>query len=295
MTLSGFTFVRNANKYHYPAVESITSALSICDEFIVNVGDSDDGTLDSIRAIESPKLKIVTSIWDPALRTSGEILARQTDIALSHCSGDWALYLQADEVLHEADLPVIREAIKRHQNNRRVEGFLFNYAHFYGSYEMIACGRRWYRHEVRLLKPDGVSSFRDAQGFRKWGRKPRVVALPVTVFHYGWVRPPRIMGRKKADFDRLWHDDKTVERMNPAPDSFTYDRNMFLQKFSGTHPSVMRKRVQEAAWVFDPPAESFTMRGPIHERLFWEFEKLTGFRIGEYRNYRIVGRWEKDA
>jgi hypothetical protein len=44
MKVAGFTFIRNAVKNDYPVVEAITSILSICDEFVVALGNSDDGT-----------------------------------------------------------------------------------------------------------------------------------------------------------------------------------------------------------------------------------------------------------
>ena len=68
MKVSGFTFVRNAVKYDYPVVESIRSILPAVDEFIVNVGRCDDGTLELIRSIRDPKIKIVESVWDETLR-----------------------------------------------------------------------------------------------------------------------------------------------------------------------------------------------------------------------------------
>src|SRR5215207_8727233 len=110
MTLSGFTFCRNMVRYDYPVVESIRSILPIVDEFVVNVGRCEDGTLELIRSIDSPKIRIVESVWDETLRKDGIIYSQQTNIALSHCAGDWAFYLQADEVIHEQDLPGILEA-----------------------------------------------------------------------------------------------------------------------------------------------------------------------------------------
>ena len=113
MKVSGFTFCRNAVKYDYPVVESITSALPLCDEFVVNVGRCDDGTLELIQSIHDPRIKIVESVWDESLRKDGLIYSHQTNIALSHCKGDWAFYIQADEVVHEDDLPV-RHVLHRH-------------------------------------------------------------------------------------------------------------------------------------------------------------------------------------
>jgi len=288
MRLSGFTFVRNATIYDYPVLESIRSALDICDEFVVNVGDSEDDTIERVRSIASPKLRIVESRWDPQLRKSGEILARQTDIALDHCRGDWALYLQADEVLHEEDLPEIQAALTELSADRAIEGFLFEYLHFYGSYWTLARGRKWYRREVRLFRRDGVRSYRDAQGFRRHGRKLRVAFIPVRVFHYGWVRPPKIMGRKKADFDRLWHPDRIVQEMNPAPERFEYSPKILLARFSRTHPGVMAERIRNADWEFNPPEEAFRINGSLFEKLLWALEVRTGIRLGEYRNYKLI-------
>ena len=110
MKISGFTFVRNAIKYDYPVVESIISILPIVDEFVVSVGNSDDGTLELIQSINSPKIKIVHSVWDDSLRKGGTILAVETDKAFQHVSADsdWAFYLQADEVVHEKYLDIIQ-------------------------------------------------------------------------------------------------------------------------------------------------------------------------------------------
>jgi len=82
MKVAGFTFIRNAVKNDYPIVEAITSILPVCDEFIVALGNCDDETGNLIRAINSPKIKIIDTVWDDSLREGGAIFAAQTDIAL---------------------------------------------------------------------------------------------------------------------------------------------------------------------------------------------------------------------
>ena len=62
MKVSGFTFVKNAVKYGYPVVESITSLLPIVDEMIVCLGDSEDETNKLIESIGSDKIKIINSV-----------------------------------------------------------------------------------------------------------------------------------------------------------------------------------------------------------------------------------------
>ena len=121
----------------YPVRESILSILPVVDELVVNVGDSNDDTLDLVSSIASPKIKAVTTRWDPLLRSGGRVLALQADVALSHCTGDWAFYIQADEVVHERDLKTIREAMGRHLRDTRVEGLLFDFVHFYRIQQML--------------------------------------------------------------------------------------------------------------------------------------------------------------
>ncbi|MCH7783406.1 glycosyltransferase family 2 protein, partial [candidate division KSB1 bacterium] len=207
-TLSGFTFVRNAIKYDYPIVEAVTSILPVCDEFIINVGNSDDGTLELIKSINSDKIKIVESVWDENLRTGGRILAQQTDIALQHCTGDWCFYIQGDEVVHEKFLPVISVSLNNYNTDQRVEGLLFKYLHFYGSYKYIGTSRRWYRQEIRIIRnKKGIKSYKDAQGFRINDKKLHVKLIDAYIYHYGWVKSPEMQQQKRRYFNRLWHSE----------------------------------------------------------------------------------------
>jgi len=157
MKICGFTFVRNAVKYDYPVVESITSILPIVDEFIVSIGNCDDGTLELIQSIGSAKIRIVHSVWDDSLKEGGRVLAVETDKALAHIPAgyDWAFYLQADEVVHENDLKNITAAANKYADNKKIEGLLFKYTHFYGTYDYIGDSRRWYSHEIRLIRNNG--------------------------------------------------------------------------------------------------------------------------------------------
>jgi hypothetical protein len=169
MKICGFTFVRNAVKYDYPIVESILSILPIVDEFIVSVGNCDDGTLELIQSIASPKIRIFHSVWDDSLKEGGYVLAAETDKALAHVPKeyDWAFYLQADELVHEKYFDSIIAAAKRYKDDWQVEGLLFKYVHFYGSYDYTGDSRRWYSHEIRLIRNNGnIVSYKDAQGFR---------------------------------------------------------------------------------------------------------------------------------
>jgi hypothetical protein len=285
----GFTFVRNAIKYDYPVVESITSILPLCDEFIVSVGLSEDTTLELIKSIPSEKIRIVESIWDDNLRTGGQVLALETDKAFLHIppGADWAFYLQADEVVHEKYLPVIREAMERYRHQPEVEGLLFDYTHFYGTYRYTGDSRNWYRREIRVLRNDTrIRSYRDAQGFRKEGRKLRVKLINAMIYHYGWVKNPFHQKAKEKTFYKLWHPDNPSLEAAPPDELYDYQNIDRLALFNESHPMVMQERIARMDWEFS--FEPGKRKTSFKNRLLHWIEKRTGRRLFEYRNYQIL-------
>ncbi|PKP45195.1 MAG: glycosyl transferase [Bacteroidetes bacterium HGW-Bacteroidetes-11] len=288
MKVSGFTFIRNAIKYDYPVVEAITSVLPLCDEFVVAVGNSDDNTRGLIESIGSPKIRITDTVWDDTLREGGRVLAVETDKAFDALSADsdWAIYIQGDEVLHEQYLDTLREAMQQWKDHPEVEGLLLNYLHFYGSYDFTGDSRRWYRREVRVIRNDkSIRSYRDAQGFRKNNKPLKVKPVNATMHHYGWVKPPEFQQAKQEYFHKLWHNDEWVEKKVPKADAFDYSSIDSLAKFTGTHPAVIQPRINRQNWqfTFDPTKKKL----PFKSRLLHGIEALTGWRIGEYRNYKV--------
>jgi len=290
MKVTGFSFIRNAQKYDYPVIEAITSILPLCDEFVIAVGNSSDDTLQLIRSIDSPKIKIIETIWDDSLRKSGAVLALETNKAFDAISNDtdWCFYIQGDEVLHEKYLENVKYAMEKYKNNVEVEGLLFKYIHFYGSYEYIADARNWYRREIRIVRKNNfITSYRDAQGFRKKDNsKLKVKLIEAFIYHYGWVKDPVKQQAKQETFHKLWHDNKWVENNVKQQQEFDYSEIDSLAIFGDTHPKVMLKRVSSSNWKFnfDTSKKHFTLKN----KFLFEFERLTGWRIGEYKNYKII-------
>lgn len=295
MLVSGFSFVRDAVRLHYPIAEAIRSALDLVDEFVVAVGPSTDGTLDRIRAIGDRRIRIIESEWDPAHFVHGRINAVQTDIAMDGCTGEWGLYLQADEVIHEEDIPRLRRAMERWRDDGEVEGFLFDYLHFWGDFDHVHWTRNWYRHEVRLIRlGTGIRSWKSAQGFRLEGRKLRVRHAGGRIFHYGWVRPPEVMKRKQIALDSLHHDEGWVTRRHGEERSVPFDYGSLehLRPFRSTHPAAMRAWIASKDWS----ADDYRREGTEHEHnrrttrlLTWMEDRLLRRQIGVYRNYRLLG------
>ncbi|MCX6291189.1 MAG: glycosyltransferase family 2 protein [Bacteroidetes bacterium] len=289
MKVTGFTFIRNAIRFDYPAVEAITSILPVCDEFIVIAGNSDDETKKLIQNIGSPKIKIFDSVWDDSLREGGKVLAVETNKAIEKISADshWAFYIQADEVVHEKFLPSIQSSMEKWKDEKNVEGLLFGYRHFYGSYDYVGDSSKWYRNEVRVIRPaSGIYSFRDAQGFQKNGRPLYVKKANAEMYHYGWVKPPSKQQEKQKYFHSLWHEDDWLKKNVGDRSEFDYSKIDSVARFEGSHPAVMQKRISEKNWTFDfDPAKK---KMSLKSRMKIGFEKIFGFRVGEYRNYRMI-------
>ena len=232
MKISGFTIIRNAVINDYPIVEAIKSILPVVDEMIILVGNSDDDTLRLMQSIGDPKIKIHHSVWDPNLRSGGSVLAVETNKAfqLIDPASDWAFYIQGDEAVHEKYHETIRNACLQYKDDKRVQGLVFKYLHFYGTYDYVGDSRKWYDHEVRVIRNDKrISSYKDAQGFRIGKQKLWVKPIDAYVYHYGWVKSPEQMMKKMKNFSKLWHSDKVLEDLMKEPDFWNYDEFDSLQ------------------------------------------------------------------
>jgi hypothetical protein len=244
MKISAFTMVRNADKYYFPIKESILSVLPMVDEFIVALGKGDDSdkTRQLIESIGSEKVKIFDRVWSQKEFIDGKIFASETNFALSQCSGDWCIYLQADELIHEKDLNKISQYCSDLLLNKDVDGFLFNYHHFFGDYDHYLPVHGWYKNEIRIIRNySGIYSYKDAQSFRKNDNEQlNVLHIEPYIYHYGWVRPPHLMQSKRKEQDSMHHGrDKATKEYESRPAEFDYGSLRRIPVFKGSHPKVM--------------------------------------------------------
>ncbi len=292
--ISGFTFIKNGLTLGYPILESVQSIESICDEVIINVGFDDknllvdDGTYAYLKEnLKGDKFKFITSWWDPSITKNGLILSQQTNIALAACTGDYCQYIQGDECVHEDDLKVILDGVEMMEENKQIDGLIFNYMHFYGNVDTYKYTRNLYRREVRLIRNHkGIKSWLDAQGFRNADdTKIKARLIPARIFHYGWARAEQVMKKKVQVFDTFYHGDALRERAL----SFKYERNWGLTKFNQTHPKVMSNWIEKNRNDIDLMSLPLSWGSNIYGLIISDtIEKYTGYRIGEYKNYRKI-------
>ena len=317
MTVSGFTFVKNATKLFIPAKESISSILPLVDEFIVVLGkgDADDTTEEEILSLNSSKIKIIHTNWEPEKFPKNTIFAQQTDIAKEACKGDWLFYLQCDEAVHEKFHHEIKTALNKHHEDDEVEGLVFKYKHFWGDFEHYNPSHTFYSREIRIIKniPE-VHSWKDAQSFRyhlepfeysfegyqkkENTRKLNTAFINAEIYHYGWVRPPAMMNKKRKTASTTYHGkEATQKRFEKEAELFDYGPLNKVKKFNDSHPAVMNDWVKKLDWKDQlqySGSRKKKAKPAKHERLKYriltwiESKLLGGYRLGEFQNYKRI-------
>jgi len=285
-SISGFTFIRNGVELGFPFEASIRSLLTLVDEFVVVVGKSNDDTLARIHAIGSPKIRVIETIWNERMADRGFVYAQQKMIAQFACTGDWAFYLEGDEVVHEAELANIRASVDQHHHNPAVEALVFDYFHFYGTPDFVANSPAWYRRECRLIRntirsyaPDGQYWLITAD--HKKGRNPQAALANAHIYHYGWVRSNEAMQKKLDQVSKFWSHGAPTIRYSQ------FDAQV-LQPFTGTHPELVKPWLESSAeksFTIDPDYK-LTKREKRH-RWLMKLEKAFGLDFSR-KHFKLV-------
>jgi|TARA_B110000285_G_scaffold197714_1_gene229593 hypothetical protein len=316
MKISGFSMVKNADKLYFPIKQAIESILPIVDEFVIAIGDCDenDKTVEIVESINSDKVKIIRTVWDLRKYPNGMENAHQTDIAKSHCTGDWLFYLQADEVVHEQYLPIIKARCLELLEDQKVEGLVFNYKHFWGDYWHYSDSHSWYPREIRIVRnrPE-IHSWESAQSFRRIPNfdgvfyrqqegtfRLKVAKVNAYIFHYGWVRPPHLMQQKRKALDTIHKGSQRVaELYQDRGDVFEYGHINQLTDYKDSVPKIMNEWVARFDWKdkLDYKGEHELKRDLFkHEQLryrviTWVENNILGGRaLGGFRNYLLLKR-----
>ena len=286
VSISGFTFIRNGVDLGFPFEASIRSLLPLVDEFVVAVGQGSDDTLARVRAIADPRIRIIETLWNERMADRGFVYAQQKMIAQYSCTGDWAFYLEGDEVVHEGELSAIRESVERHHANGAVEALVFDYHHFYGSADWISISPGWYRRECRLIRNTIRSYAPDGQYWlvtteHKKGRNPRAALANAHIYHYGWIRRNEDFQKKLDQVSKYWATPAAQIQYSQ------FDRRA-LAPFQGTHPQAVKQWLAteaESALVIDPRYKPTPKENKYH--FMRQIETLTGLDFSR-KHFKLV-------
>ena len=285
MKVSAFTFIKNGQILGYPFVQSIQSILPIVDEFVINVGESEDDTLVLIQSIESEKIRIIQSKWNDSMQDRGYVYGQQKMIAQFNCTGDWAFYVEGDEVYHEDDLDKIKASMQTHVDNPNIEALILDFYHFYGNANSYLDSPGWYRSEARIIKnsvrsyaPDGL--FWLVLESNKKGRYPRAKHTGVYCYHYGWVRSEDEMNLKSEKVQKYWGG-------KPVKIDYSQMDQSIIKQFSGTHPAVVHDWLPRAEGVFQVDRKYTLTKKQKKHRIMLKLEKLFGLELSK-KHFKLV-------
>jgi len=285
MKVSAFTFIKNGQILGYPFIQSIQSILPIVDEFVINVGESEDDTLTIIQSIKSPKIRIIQSKWNDNMHDRGYVYGQQKMIAQFNCTGDWAFYIEGDEVYHEDDLDKIRASMQAHVDNPGVEALVFDFYHFYGNSNSYLDSPGWYRSEARIIKnsirsyaPDGL--FWLVLDSNKKGRYPKAKHMGVHCYHYGWVRSEEQMNLKSEKVQQYW---------GGKPNKIDYSQmdQSIIKEFSDTHPKIVQDWLPKDIGVYKTDSSYQPTKKQKKHRLMLKIEKLFGLELSK-KHYKLI-------
>ena len=285
MKVSAFTFIKNGQILGYPFLQSINSILQIVDEFIINVGESEDDTLKMIQTIKNKKIRIIESKWNDGMTDRGYVYGQQKMIAQFNCNGDWAFYIEGDEVYHEDDLVKIRKSMETHLNDSNVEALVFDFKHFYGNANSILNSPGWYRSEARIIKnsirsyaPDGL--FWLVLDSNKKGRYPRAKSTGVSCYHYGWVRSEKQMNLKSSKVQKYWGE-------LPVIVDYSQMDQTIIEEFMGTHPEIVRDWLPKDIGLFiADPNYRLSQKQKKHRLMIW-LENSFGVSLSK-KHFKLV-------
>lgn len=287
ISISGFTFIRNGVELGFPFEASIRSLLPLVDEFVVAVGRGNDDTLARVLAIGDPKIRVIETLWNERMADRGFVYAQQKMIAQYSCTGDWAFYLEGDEVVHEEDLAAIRASVERHHNNPAVEALVFDYHHFYGSAQWVSVSPGWYRRECRLIRNTIRSYAPDGQYWlvtteHKRPRNPQAALANAHIYHYGWIRRNEDMQKKLDQVSKYWADSTTMQIKYSQFDARA------LEAFKGSHPKAVQEWLLTGAeqdLKIDPAYQPTRKENKYH--LMRRIELLTGLDFSR-KHFKLV-------
>ena len=285
MKVSAFTFIKNGQILGYPFLQSIQSILSIVDEFIVNVGESEDDTLSLIKSLANPKIRIIQSNWNDSMKDRGYVYGQQKMVAQFNCTGDWAFYIECDEVYHEKDLESIKKAMSKYVNDKEVEALVFDFYHFYGNANSFLDSPGWYRSEARIIK-NSVRSYSPDSLFwlvldkNRKGRYPKAKKIGIHCYHYGWVRSEDEMNLKSEKVQKYWGN-------NHQKIDYSKIDQAIIKKFNGTHPQIIKEWLPKDKGLFQADPNYKPSKKQKKHRMMIKLEKYLNLELSK-KHYKLV-------
>ena len=123
-------------------------------------------------------------------------------------------------------------------------------------------------------------------------RKLNCIIIDAYIYHYGWCRNPRKIGKKIVEQKSL-HDGDVDSKFKR--EIYDYGNLSYFPKFTGRNPLVMEERIRKMDWEdllrYDGlPSDNMKKKFGLKYRIltFIENKILNGNRIGGFKNYKVL-------
>lgn len=231
MSISVVFVVKNALRQGYCFWESLKSCLPIADELIISEGFSDDDTLHYLMGFRrkykhQADIKVFQDDWEER-SYHGEVIADVSMRAIDKATKDWVYYLQADEIIHEDNVPFILDIASRPDYH----SVSFPFYHFIRSWEPSDEG---YKEAIRMIRRNkDIRLMGDA-----WNFEGEICPIcpagdvPKPIYHFAWVFPKQ-NDTKDVEHARIYenipeYQDKMKNALqNPSSEEKAYPMGEF--------------------------------------------------------------------
>lgn len=106
-----FTYTYNVLSQGYPILECISQLLQIVQEVVIVDCGSNDGTLELIKSLNNPNIKLHHDTWIDGL--GGRNHRKTGGLCHQYCSGETIIFVEADEIWEDK----LVQSIKQEQNS----------------------------------------------------------------------------------------------------------------------------------------------------------------------------------
>lgn len=113
MKVSAFMPMKNPKTRGDTYIEAIITHLYWADEVVVIDGGSTDRSIERIKNINDPRIRIVTRDWPDDWSWSE--FAKSWNLGLDSCTGDWVAAGETDHIFHENEAARVREELQREE------------------------------------------------------------------------------------------------------------------------------------------------------------------------------------
>ena len=100
------------------------------------------------------------------------------------------------------------------------------------------------------------------------------------------MKSPEQIRKNQKESAAFWNDDTQMKKIIQSPDYYDFSEFDSLERFTGTHPNVMLDRIERKNWVIDLDVSKKKLS--FKKFLLYYFEKWTGIRPFDFKNYKII-------